>query len=70
MVIAELLPKIHELPRADKVRILHFITSELSAEEQPGLLTGAEYPVWTPVGEESAASDLLNFLEKSKSKPA
>lgn len=70
MAIADLLPKIHELPRADKVRILHFITSELSAEEQPGLLPGAEFPVWTPVGEESAAADLLDFLARSKTGPA
>jgi hypothetical protein len=65
MHIAELLPKIHGMTRADKVRILHFITSELSAEEQPTLLPGSEYPVWTPLGEERAAADLLDFLVRS-----
>ena len=65
MAIAELLPQIHNLPRADKVRILHFITSELSAEDQTDLLPEGEYPVWTPVGAEGAAADMLDFLSKS-----
>jgi hypothetical protein len=70
MAIAELLPKIHDLTRADKVRVLHFIASELSAEEQPTLLPGSEYPVWTPLGAESAAADLLDFLARSNPRPA
>ena len=69
MAIAELLPAIHRLPRADKVRILHFISSELSAEEEPGLLPGVEYPVWTPPGADEAAAVLLGYLEKSSPPP-
>ena len=44
MVITELLPKIHDLPRADKFKVLRFLTSELSAEEEPSLVPGGEYP--------------------------
>jgi hypothetical protein len=70
MGIAELLSKIHDLPRADKFRVLQFVTSELSAGEEPALVTDAEYPVWTPVGAEGAAAQLLDFLVRSNSQPA
>lgn len=64
MLITELLPKIHELPRADKFKVLRFVTSELSAEEGPSLVPGGEYPVWSPLGGESAAASLLSVLKK------
>ena len=64
MLIAELLPKIHELPRADKFKVLRFVTSELSAEEEPSLVPGGEYPVWSPLGAESVAASLLSVLKK------
>jgi len=66
MAITELLPKIHELPRADKLRVLCFLTSELSADEGPSLVPGGEYPVWSPLGAESAAADLLSVLDQAK----
>jgi len=40
----ELLPALHELPRADKFRAVQFLTDELAQGER-GLQSGAEYPV-------------------------
>src|SRR5205814_10319935 len=47
MKLAELIPALHELPRADKFRAVQFLTAEL-AQGEGGLLPGAEYPVWSP----------------------
>jgi len=33
MKLAELLPALHELPRADKFRAVHFLTAELAQGE-------------------------------------
>lgn len=65
MAITEMLPKIHELPRADKFKVLRFVTSELSAEEEPSLVPDGEYPVWSPLGAEGAAASLLSVLDKA-----
>jgi hypothetical protein len=70
MAIAELLPKIHGLTRADKIRVLHFISSELSVEEEPSLVPDGEYAVWTPVGSEDAAAAMMALLTRTEQQPA
>ena len=63
MKLPELLPVLHDLPRADKFRALQFLTAEL-AQEDAGLPPGTEYPVWSPYEAHDAASTLAQFLRE------
>ena len=67
MKLAELLPALHELPRADKFRAVQFLTGELAHEESGGLLPGAEYPVWSPCEAHDAAATLTRYLRDQTS---
>lgn len=62
MSLTELIPVLHDLPRADKFRAVQFLTTELAQSEE-GLLTGAEYPVWSPYKAHEAAATLTRYLE-------
>ena len=64
MKFAELLPVLHELPRANKFRAVQFLTTELAQEEGAGLLAGAEYPAWSPHDAVEAAHTLTQFLRE------
>ncbi len=67
MTLTELLPAVRELPRADKLRLIHFLVVDLAQEEGVPLpATGAEYPIWTPLNAFEAAETLLQVLEARK----
>lgn len=61
MSVMELLPVLRELGRADKLRVMQFLVSEIAREEGL-LLAGAEYPVWSPFNAFDAANTLLSVL--------
>jgi hypothetical protein len=63
MTLAELIPALHELPRADKLRIVQFLAADL-VQEEAGLLPNAEYPVWSPYDAHDAAATLTQYLEQ------
>jgi len=63
MKLAELIPAFHELPRADKFRAVQFLTAEL-AQDEGGLLPGAEYPIWSPFEAHDAAPGLTQYLRE------
>ena len=63
MKLAELLPALHELPRADKFRAVQFLTAEL-AQGEGSLLPGAEYAVWSPYEAHDAAATLTQYLRE------
>jgi hypothetical protein len=63
MQLSELLPALHLLPRADKFRAVQFLTTEL-AQDEGGLVPGAECPVWSPYDAYSAAASLTEFLKE------
>ena len=67
MNLAELLPALHELPRADKFRAVQFLTAEL-AQGEGSLLPGAEYPVWSPHEAHDAAATLTQYLQEHNEK--
>jgi hypothetical protein len=68
MKLAELLPALHELPRAEKFRAVQFLTAELAQEENASLMAG-EYPIWSPHDAVSAAQTLTQYLrEESESR--
>ena len=63
MSLVELLPNIHSLPRADKLRLIQFLAQELAeGEASPLLEAGKEYPVWSPDQSFTAAEILLQTL--------
>ena len=63
MKLAELLPALHELPRADKFRAVQFLTAEL-AQGEGNLSPGSEYPVWSPYEAHEAAATLTQYLRE------
>jgi hypothetical protein len=65
MSVTELLPTLRSLGRADKLRVMQFLVSEL-AKEEGLLLAGAEYPVWSPYNAFDGATTLLNVLAEDK----
>jgi hypothetical protein len=69
MKLNELLPVLHELPRADKFRALQFLTTDLAHEEGVALSAGAEYPVWSPFDATEAAATLSQYLHDKPDRP-
>jgi hypothetical protein len=64
MQLADLLPALHQLARADKFRAVQFLTTELAQEEAAGLAPGSAYPIWSPHNAIEAASTLRDFLRE------
>lgn len=59
MSLTELLPAVRTWPRADKLRLMHFLVIDLAQEEGvPLLAADAEYPIWTPLNAFDAAETL------------
>lgn len=67
MSLAEILPKLQELSRADQLRVIAFLASELSKQETLSLLEdGRTYEVWSPYDAFEAANVLGKMLEEDK----
>ena len=65
MSLTELLPAIHALPRADKLRLIRVLVTEIANEEAittpPPTMT---YAIWTPYDAYDAATTLLLVLNE------
>jgi hypothetical protein len=71
MSVTELLPDLQKLSRADKFRVMQFLVSDLSKEEESDnssgvLQSGSVYPVWSPYDSHEAAYQLMQLLEEDK----
>jgi hypothetical protein len=67
MSLAELVPAVKMLPRADKLRLMQFLVIDLAQEEGvPLLAADADYPIWTPLYAFEAAETLWQMLETHK----
>lgn len=63
MSLLELLPNIHALPRAEKIRLIQVLAQDLAeAEADSRLESGKDYPVWSPDQAFAAAETLLETL--------
>jgi hypothetical protein len=70
MSLADLMPTVRELPRADKLRLLHLLITELAHEEGVPLVEEqGPYPVWTPYNAFDAAATLWRTLGQEKVAP-
>lgn len=65
--ITELLPKVRDLPKADKLGLMQFLVFELAREEDISLLqTEGDYPIWTSYNAFDAAATLLDALKEEQ----
>ena len=70
MCLADLLPQLHSLSRAEKLQAIQILARELeNAEESTPLLPGADYPVWSPLEAYDAAATLARMLEEERGAP-
>ncbi len=67
MTLNELLPALHALPRADKLRLIQVLADDMAREEgiTPGD-TGKAFPVWSPYEAFDGAAALLRLLDEEK----
>ena len=63
MTIAELLPTLRNLPRAEKLKVMQFLVAELANEKEPTLQPGATCSLWSPLNSQEAAHKLSQLLE-------
>ena len=61
MTAAELFPTLKSLSRADKLKVIQFLVTEL-AKEEVTLQPGATYSVWSPFNSHEAAHQLAQLL--------
>lgn len=66
MSFAEVLSSIPQLSRTERVQLLQYLVTEIAREEGVGLVDGAAYPVWTPLGSTDAAGTMLNALHQAE----
>lgn len=67
MNVTDFLPMLQSLSRADKLRIMQFLVSELAKEEGvTPLESGTTYRVWSPYGSHEAAHKLAKLLEENQ----
>jgi hypothetical protein len=67
MSLTELLPAIHALPRADKLRLMQVLVAEIASEEAVALPSPAMvHTIWTPYDAYDAAETLLQVLHKDQ----
>jgi hypothetical protein len=63
MSLQELIHELRKLNRADKLRAMQVLVTELSAEEEAWLIPGATYEIITPYDNEAAAQVLYDVLQ-------
>jgi hypothetical protein len=66
MALDELIPILHKLSRSDKVRAMQVLVNDLATEEEPMLVAGARYEIFTPFGNEDAAQKLYELLQAAE----
>lgn len=63
MLSSDLVKQLHNLNRADKLRVIQLLVGDLASEEEVYLTTGATYEVWSPYDAPDAAATLLTLLD-------
>ena len=63
MTLQEVIQEVRKLNRADKLRVMQVLVTELSAEEEAWLIPGVSYDIATPYGNEAAAQVLSDVLQ-------
>lgn len=67
MTLKELLPSLHALPRADKLRVIQLLVADVASEDGiASVQADATYPVWSPHEAFEGAATLLRVLEQDR----
>ena len=66
MSLEQIIIELRKLNRADKLRAMQVLVTELSAEEEAWLIPGAIYELVTPYGNEAAAQVLYEALQAAE----
>ncbi|MFN8492261.1 MAG: hypothetical protein U0350_31970 [Caldilineaceae bacterium] len=64
--LIQLVPRLHNLKRSEKLYLIQFLVSELAQEEENLLQAGVAYPVWSPYEAFDAADVMLQALAQAK----
>ena len=64
--MVQLLPRLRQLPRAEKLHVIQVLVSDLAQEETPLVQPGVAYPVWSPYDAFDAAAVMLKALAESQ----
>ncbi len=68
MSFAEVVSSLPQLSRTERIRLLQHLVTEIARAEGVGLVDGAAYPVWTPLGSTDAANALLQAIHKEEAR--
>lgn len=66
MTAEEVFVELRKLNRADKIRTIQVLATELASEEEALLTPGARYDVWSPYDAPAAAEALLAMLDDAR----
>ena len=67
MTLSELLPALHGLPRADKLRAIQVLAADVAREEGDMLASSdAAYPTWSPYDAFEGAATLMQLLDEEQ----
>ncbi|TVS14963.1 MAG: hypothetical protein EA424_17700 [Planctomycetaceae bacterium] len=67
MTLSELLPALHGLPRADKLRAIQVLAADVACEEDDMLAPSDEaYPIWSPYDAFEGAATLMRLLDEEQ----
>lgn len=66
MTVSEIMPTLRDLDRADKLRVVQFLVTELAQEESALLTEGMSYPLWSQYDAYEAAETLQTVLETDR----
>jgi hypothetical protein len=69
MLPEQLIYDLHQLNRADKLRAVQLLISDLALEEEFGFVPGASYEIWSPFDSAEAAAILTKMLDEDKQNP-
>lgn len=59
-ILRDLLPTVKTLSHVDKIRLMHFLMTDLVQRE--GINLHQDYPIWTPLNAVEAADTMLTAL--------
>ena len=66
MTVSELLPTLREFSRADKLRVVQYLVTEIAEEEGVPTIPPGVYPIWSPYDAYEAADAMMGALAEEK----
>ena len=66
MITVELLNTLRQLDKAEKLRVIQVLASELTVEEDHLIESEKDYPIWSPHHADKAADVMLKLLREAE----